>query len=200
MGICCPKCGNEIKEGAGFCSSCGATVVQPPVMPAEQTPVEQPTPTEPEPLQVSSDTLPDQQYGQTQAYVPPAQQSKKSKTGLIIALVLIIVAVVVIAIVLLFVFQGGLSGSEGDLVGSWKYDSGYGISMTYTFNSDKTLGIETMGYTVEAGTWSVSNGKLCLDYLSSYSGGTDICYDYSLSGNQLTLSYQGIEVMKLTKS
>jgi len=181
MGKFCDKCGTELKEGAGFCSSCGATVVAAPIEPAQQQPV-QPSPPPP------------QEYGQTQTYAP----AQKSKTGLIIALVLIIVAVVVIAVVLLFVFQGGLSGDESNLVGTWEYDT-YGMSITYIFNSDKTLEIGSMGYTVEAGKWSVSGGKLCMDYLGSYSD-TDICYDYSLSGNQLTLSYQGIEAMKLTKS
>ena len=183
MGIYCPKCGNEIKEGASFCAGCGTKIEQQPVAPE---PSQQP----------SQSMVPEQQYGQTQAYAP--MQPKKSKTNLIIALVLIIVAVVVIAVVLLFVFQGGLSGDESNLVGTWEYTT-YGMSVTYIFNSDGSLEIGSMGYTTEAGTWHISEGKLCMDYLGSY-GGTDICYDYSLSGNQLTLSYQGIEVMKLTKS
>ena len=169
---------------------CGATAVQPPVMPAEQTPVEQPTPTEPEPLQVSSDTLPDQQYGQTQAYVPPAQQPKKSKTGLIVALVLIIVVVVVIAVVLLFVFQGGLPGSdESKLVGTWEYDMMF-ASMEWKFNADKTLEIWSMGYTSPVGSWSLSNGKLIISAgsgeYSTYAG--EYTYYISPDGKTLTLN------------
>lgn len=180
----CEKCGAPLKEGGQFCTGCGAKIEQPAQPVAEQKPVQN------QPMQ-----QPTQTYQQPSNPTPTYPQPKKSK-GLLIAIIAII-AIVLVVVVVLFVFQGGMFGGGGSIVGTWEYEA-YGMSMSYKFNSDKSLDIEYMGYTTNAGTWETNGNQLCIDYLGSY-GSSDMCYDYSISGNQMTLSYEGIEAMKLTK-
>ena len=84
-----------------------------------------------------------------------------------------------------------------DFVGTWT-DDVYGSQVTYIFNEDGSFEYGSPGYISEAGTWSVVNNKLCLDYSESY-GGTDTCYGYSLNDNKLDLTYGGSIVMTLLK-
>ena len=165
----CSKCGAPFKEGEKFCTTCG-TNLEAPVAPT-QSPVPQPAP----------------------VYPPPV--ATKSKTPLIIGIVVAVIAIVLVIVLVLMFTGGGLSGDESKLVGTWEYES---TSILYKFNGDKSLEVGYIGYTAKVGTWSIDGNKLCWDFSSSYTG-TDICYDYTLSGNQLTLSYGGVDMMTLTK-
>ncbi|MDR1706112.1 MAG: hypothetical protein LBS19_15715 [Clostridiales bacterium] len=81
----CIKCGNQLREGSGFCDRCGAPVANPPTQAAPA----------PEP----------QRYIQ-----PPAQTERKKPVMLIIILVL--VALVGILLALLFLNMGGNEEEE----------------------------------------------------------------------------------------
>jgi len=92
----------------------------------------------------------------------------------------------------------GIVGGDSQLYGTWDYTySEY--TMSYIFNSDGSFETSYEGFTSGTGTWSTSGNQLCFDYSSEY-GGTDYCYDYLVSGNTLTFSYDGITAMTLTKS
>jgi len=177
----CTNCGAPLNEGVKFCQDCGADLsvpVAPPSAPASQ-PATQPQPVPPP--------------QQTPAYTAPV--TKKSKTPLIIGIVVAVIAIVIILVVVLM-FSGGLGGSASQLEGTWEYNIG-GVSLLYKFNSDGSFEVGS-GTTVPAGNWNVDGDQLCFSY-SSAIGGVDSCYTYSISNNQLTLSYQGNVWMTLTK-
>ncbi len=132
----------------------------------------------------------------------PSGQPKKSNMKLFGIIAAVIAVVVVIAVVLIMVLgSGGFDSDEENFVGTWEY-SIMEMSVEYKFNSDNTLEIGSMGYTSEAGTWKVENGKLVLSMDSGMGQSIDAgTYDYNFSnnGNTLTLSMNGAEVMKFNK-
>ncbi len=185
MGKYCPSCGVKVKEGSKFCLSCGANLL------TEQSGVQD--------TQSSSAQVPQyQQPIQQQTY--PTIQPKKSNKGLIIAIIAIIAIVVIIAIIFLLI--GGTLGSDASkFIGTWEsYISGDYVA-DIKFNSDKSLEYGIYGYSLNVGTWNVQNNKLILVITEI---GTDLTsqeYDYEFSdgGNTLTLKYQGIDIITLTK-
>jgi len=124
-----------------------------------------------------------------QAPVYPASFAQKSKKPLIIALIAIIVAIVLILVVV-FVIMGG-----NQLVGTWESVSGESV-MSYSFNSDKSFRLESDDQETLTGTWSIKESQLCLKYNPS---GTEVCYEYSISGNKLTMTYENYPDLILTK-
>jgi hypothetical protein len=120
----CPNCHAEVRDGAAFCGSCGATIQQPPAPAAVTEPLPQPTAPMPEPVrdQAAHDQAAyaqqmaeyerqkaayDQaQYERQQAayqqqaahagqYAPQAAAPPKKKTGLVVAIVVILVLLLV---------------------------------------------------------------------------------------------------------
>lgn len=116
----CPNCHAEVRDGAAFCGSCGATIEQPPAPPAVTVPLPQPTTPMPAPAAPDQSSY-DQavyaqqvaeyerqkaaydqaQYAQQQAAYagqyaqqPPAAPRKK-KTGLVVTIVIILVLLLV---------------------------------------------------------------------------------------------------------
>ena len=175
----CEECGAELKEGASFCAKCGATVAQ------------APTPAQPTQQPVQPTTPPIQDYGQTQAY--PPMQPRKSKKGLIIALL----AIVIIVVLVLAVFFLVIGTADGRFVGQWEQDMGYGeMTMTWDFQSNGKLKVGTAGMMIEIGSWSVEGNKLCLEVSSTVSGlpkgKSCVDFEFSNNGNTLTLTQAGI--------
>lgn len=125
----CRKCGQELKEGAKFCTKCG-TAVKVPGQPTQQSqPTRSPQPTQPaQPTRPSQPTQPAQPTRLSQ----PKQQSvtempkkvsqtgaaaapkKKKNTGIIAALAACIVVLLVLIVVLLFVIKGKMESVDND--------------------------------------------------------------------------------------
>ena len=128
----CPKCGNELQPGAGFCSGCGSPVGAPvhpqapaqpqynapvepqaPAQPQYNAPVEPQAPAQPQytaPAQPQASAMPQYNAPPQPQYRPsaPAPQQQK-KTDLIIA----IVAIIAVLAVVIGIALGGGSGSGG---------------------------------------------------------------------------------------
>jgi len=132
----------------------------------------------------------DGNYGQ-QLPLPPPPPPKKS---MVLPIVIIaIVAIVVIAVVLFFVFSN--SGSNAaSLYGTWDIDTmEIGTSITgaavttdvdgtITFNSDGTYTSDgAPAYFSDSGTYTMSGNTITINSLE---------WDYSVSGNSLTLEYE----------
>jgi len=172
----CSSCGAEVKEGFKFCLSCGAQLQAE----AAQLPPAAPVP-------------PPQNISQTQTYAP--MQPKKTNMKLIGILIAVIAAVVIVALVV-FLFIGG-GATDSRFVGEWEQFSDY-ISVTWDFKSGGSLEIMD----IEAGTWSVSGDKLCVNPSSQWGGSSgEMCYNFEFSdnGNTLTLTIAGVESAVLTK-
>ena len=106
----CPNCHAEVRDGAAFCGSCGATIEQPPAPAAVTAPLPQPTtpmqaPTAPDQAAYDQAVYAQQMaeyerqkaaYDQAQyAQQPPAAPPKKKKTGLVVAIVIIVILLLV---------------------------------------------------------------------------------------------------------
>jgi hypothetical protein len=130
-------------------------------------------------------------------------QPKKSKTGLIIAIIAV-VAVVVVLLVVVFLFLGGgglISGNESDFYGTWESTVGGIWTYEMVFNSDKTLEYGLEGYSTKIGTWKVENNKLVLniDIIGSEFSTGEYDYEFSNGGNTLKIKVGGIDNWVFTK-
>jgi len=224
MGNFCPFCGKENVEGAIYCGGCGAKLDQsistviaqhdetdiPESFPEsisdinEQTNSKKTVNTYTE-FKQNTDSV--QVYnGYTVQSADPMAPKKKSKTGLVIALIAIIVAVVVVVLVLLFLFggNGGLLGGESSIYqGSWDVEM-YSVSLgTITLQSDYSIDYDLYMTMKDVGTWSANNNQLTLTidptaYIS-VPGGTYDC-EFSSDSNKITLKSSGIKIMTWTKT
>ena len=122
-------------------------------------------------------------------------QPKKTNMKIIMGIIAIIVVVIVVALVIILFVGGGATDSR--FVGEWEQFEDY-ISITWNFKSGGSLEIMD----IEAGTWSVSGDKLCINPSSQYGGmSAEMCYNFKFSddGNTLTLTLAGVETAVLTK-
>ena len=113
----CAKCGNEIREGAAFCPSCGSPVTSAPggqqpqaqqASGAPQTPQAQQAPGTPQVPGASQvpQQVPQQVPGDPQSrpgQIPPQTPAPKKRRGLIIGIVAGVAAIAAIAAVVVFV-------------------------------------------------------------------------------------------------
>ncbi len=118
----CQKCGQQLEDGAQFCTKCGAAVQNMPQQP--QTP---------------PSAFGYQAYGQSGAPVRP-----KSRKGLIIGLSAGGAALAVFLILLFIVILPG--GGKSELVGTWYEQTGYGGSIE--FKADGTYDYNAMGFPI----------------------------------------------------
>ncbi len=193
----CEKCGAPLKQGANFCTSCGAKIA------IAQVPQSNEMNKVNKKLNANQETA--QTYQNTSIQHTPPRKSNMKLFGIIAA---VVVAVVVIAIVLILVLGGGgFASDEGKFVGTWEADVGFG---TYTyewiFNSDKTLDYNvvmgTLGSNnIKIGTWKVENGKLKITVEQTGYDFSTGSYDYSFTNNGSTLNLEtnNVPFMTLTK-
>ena len=199
----CTNCGASNNEGTKFCTSCGtpiaqaAPVEQPPVQepvqqPVYQQPIQQPVQQPAYQQQPVQQGYPQQpQYQQPQGYPQPqggyqpgytafTENPKKSKKGLVAAIVIILL--LGIAAVALFVWPGFLNGS-GKLDGAWL--SNYGDNMVLNGGSGTLDG--------DAFTYTTSGDKITLEH-----NGDKITYVYKLDGDNLYFYREGNDEPEVT--
>ena len=108
--------------------------------------------------------------------------SKKKIGGKVPVLLVAIAAVLILAILV----SGGSS-----IEGSWAtFDMQGNGRVTYTFNSDGTFTYAEFGTVKESGTYETHGGKLTV-----HANGESATADYKISGNALTISSGGREIV-----
>jgi hypothetical protein len=116
----CPSCGSQVKEGASFCTSCGAAMATPQEAPAPPPgpPAQQAQPPVP-PAQGAVPPPPGTGPEMPVAPMPaaaPVATSKRGKAPIIIGIIggILVVAGIVVLVLWLAVWRGGGEGGSGD--------------------------------------------------------------------------------------
>jgi len=188
----CPTCVAKVDEGYKFCVNCGAQL---------QTENN----TEPIKSEEKDSAIPPQQPISKEGYTQPSQPIK-SKKFLLIALIAIIAITIIVAVVLILLTGGVI---DNRFVGEWGISDGEFDTLNWFFESDGSVKIIGSGVDIDFATWSVKGSKLCLkmkenEILGEYIPEEfldEVCYnfEFSDSGNTVSLSLDGSENLVLTK-
>ena len=175
----CPSCGSKVEKEHKFCLGCGAQLQS----------EEQQIPIQP------------QKQPTIQGSNISSMQPKKSNKILFISLIAIIALVIIVVLVVLLFTGGGVIDNR--FVGEWEQYDGEFITIDWNFKNDGSLEIMSM----DLATWNVKGNQLCIDtneFWDQYMPEEtfdEVCYDFEFSdsGNTLTLSINGSEYSVLTK-
>ncbi len=181
----CPSCGTKSEEGYKFCLSCGAKL-QPENIDDSNKPEEKVAP------------APPQQQPTAQESVTPVVKPRKSNKALYYSLIAII-AVIIIIIVIVIMFSGGglFNNIDNRFVGEWEQDDEL-MPISWNFKDDGSFEMMDLQF----GKWSVHGNQLCITPNSQWDDfSTEVCYnfEFSDSGNTVTLSIDGSETFVLIK-
>jgi hypothetical protein len=172
----CSNCGVDVKSDDKFCINCGRSLLNGVITPASmQQPVSQ-------------------QYDSQTKYCSKTE-AKKSKKGLIAAVISVIAFIIIIAL-LLMLFLGN-NASYDEFIGSWNLSSPGDTDNqvgTLSFQANGDLKAGYIGFEMKIGTWEVNGDELCIDssiggsiFTESVSGKQCMSYSFSDGGDTLTL-------------